>query len=159
MGDNKLFKLMKMKKYLFIAFFFCCLFGCKRFVNDGQFMNSASHSLKDLRKLIIEQGDTAAYYELSIQYLDLGMQDFLVYALIMANKFDYPQAYFDVFDCITYEYIDNYELIDEKTAALAIEYLIKAANMGHEQAQKMVKESAITTHSIDNVTQIKRLYE
>ena len=131
--------------------------SCNNPINNGKFMNSADCSLKELEQLVIEKGDTSAYQEMSIQYLDLRKQEFLFYALVMANKYDYPQAFFDVFDCLTY--LDNYDLMDEKTAALAIKYLILAANMGHEQAQEMISEYDIIESDTNYVAQIKRLYE
>ena len=103
-------------------------------------MNEPTRSEKELKKLILYNGDEDAYDELDIAYLDHSFQEeFLLYALIMANKYDYPQAYFDVFYCLTGIYGDITK-IDVKTAALAIEYLLQANEKGHHQANKMVQE-------------------
>ena len=147
-------------KKIVILLVMSSLFGCRDISkNKAISMNTANQSDAELRQLIIQKGDSCAYDKLSVQYLDYGYQDFLFYAVIIANKYNYPQAYFDLFFCLIYEYIDIYELIDEKTAALAIEYLIKAANMGHKQAQEMISEYDITEFDTNYVTQIKRIYE
>ena len=121
-------------------------------------MNQPSKSLSELKNLV-KEGNTMAYDELSIAFLDEQYSDeFLIYAIIMANKYDYAQAYFDVFDC----FIETFRLdiikIDEQTASLAIAYLEKAAKKGHEQAQEMVKEYSINSEIKDNRKKIIEMF-
>ena len=104
-------------------------------------MNQPAISENELKKIILSDGDKNAYDELSISYLDHPIQEeFLLYALVMANKYDYPQAYFDVFSCLTDIYYGNITKIDDKTATLAIEYLLQANEKGHHQANEIVQE-------------------
>ena len=154
-------KNVKMKKLIFILLAMSSLFGCRDSFKDNAIsMNTAERSDAELRQLIIQKGDSSAYYELSVQYLDYGYQDFLFYALTMANKYNYPQAYYDVYCCITEMYLPaNLYLIDEYTATIAINYLIMAANMGHEHSQEIVREYGITKSATNNVAQIMRIYE
>lgn len=151
-----------MKKIVVICLIVSCVLSCSHSTKEVKSMNSSTRSINELRKLIIENGDTSAYYELYIQYLDFESQDFLVYAMIMANKYDYPQAYFDVFDCLTEPFFQNCtfmdEKMDEKTASIAINYLLLAAEKGHEQAKEMVTKNDITPKESNNVAQIKRIF-
>ena len=123
----------------------------KSIINEEVSMNQTSKSLSELGSLVIDDGDTLAYYDLSVAYLDMSHpEEFLVYALIMANKYDYPQAHFDVYSCLVNVYYSDITKIDEITATLAIKYLKSAAKKGHEQAQEMVKEFSINDKIIDN---------
>ena len=115
--------------------------GCKNNIkNDVKSINSSTRPDSELAQLILQKGDSSAYYELSMQYLDYGYERFLPFALIMANKYDYQQAYFDVFSCLTDIYHSDIAKIDDKTANLAIEYLLQANEKGHHQANEMVQE-------------------
>lgn len=103
-------------------------------------MNQPSMSETDLKMAVIYQGSTSAYYELSNSYLDHNFQEeFLFYAMIMANKYNYPQAYFDVYFLLTLTYSTDFS-IDERTAELALEYLLKAYKKGHNQAKEIVEK-------------------
>jgi hypothetical protein len=123
---------------LTITTFTILLFGLLVSCNNGQqkeevfSMNSPDRPISELVHLALEKGDTAAYYDLFIAYLDYNKGDFLPIALTMANKNDYPQAYYDVFDVILdYNGIrypsDSLKDIDNKSKDLALEYLIMGA--------------------------------
>ena len=71
-------------------------------------------------------------------------EEFLIYALIMANKYDYPQAYFDVYFYLTNVFPDISD-IDEATANMAISYLLKAKDKGHHQAIDIVEKYNISS--------------
>lgn len=91
------------------------------------------------------KGDTNAYEELRVAYLDETFnEEFLIYAMVMANKYDYPQAYWDVFDHLRLMYWSDINQIDEQTATLAIDYLLKASKRGHHQAREEVEEHNVT---------------
>ncbi len=151
--------IVKMKKIIVILLAISSLFGCGDSLNDNAIsMNTANRSDAELRQLIIQKGDSSAYYELSTQYLDYGYQDFLFYALIMANKYNYPDAYMDVFDCLTTEYIDSIEMMDEETAKMAVDYLFKAYDNNQNQAIEFVNDYHIKKRQTDNVSQLKRIY-
>lgn len=90
-------------------------------------MNQPTVSESELKNAVLYKGDKSAYDELSISYLDHSFQEeFLFYALIMANKYDYPQAYFDVYFYLTQAFSSDVNKMDESSANLAIEYLLRA---------------------------------
>jgi TPR repeat protein len=102
-------------------------------------MNDPGVSLSHLEYLALEKGDTDAYETLDIAYLDYPQGDFFPIAKKMADKYDYPQAYFDVYFQLlkptrasgTTLSLDS---CDEKTRKIALSYLIQAYNKGHHQA-------------------------
>ena len=103
-------------------------------------MNDPLISEDSLKNSVLLSGDTNAYYDLSNLYLDKKFQEeFLLYAYIMANKYEYPQAYFDVFKCIMSTFWTDIDSIDEQSAKMGIEYLFKAADKGHLQAQELLE--------------------
>lgn len=129
-----------MKRFIIITFTIL-LFGILASCEKGQqkeeafSMNSPDRPISELVKLALEKGDTAAYYDLFIAYLDYNKGDFLPIALTMANKNDYPQAYYDVFNVILdYNGIqypeDSLKDIDNKSKDLALDYLIMGAKKG-----------------------------
>ncbi|KIA99617.1 hypothetical protein OA93_05595 [Flavobacterium sp. KMS] len=92
--------------------------------------NSASYFQKKLNNLVLmdslskrvtEYGDTIAYFEIQSIYniAEQKRTSALYYALIMANKYNYNQAYYDVYEILNSTEIDN------KTKEIANEYLKK----------------------------------
>jgi len=56
--------------------------------------------INELKELVLLKGDTAAYDELATAYLtDKYNEEYLLYSLVMANKYNYPRAYFQVYEC------------------------------------------------------------
>jgi len=146
---------------------FCSfLFGCNM-ENSNKSNNGAKQSMNnqqttnqsELKKAILLSGDIGAYQSLNTEYLDYAFpEEFLLYAMVMANKYDYPQAYFDVFTCLTDIYLSNLNQLDEKTASLAIDYLLKAYEKGHHQAKDMVEEYEITSNE-NSKQQIEKIFK
>lgn len=72
--------------------------------------------------------------------------DYLRVSMIMANKHDYKQAYYDVYTNLyrmnSYineekeETIESLSALDKETHNFAFKYLEKAANKGHIKAKK-----------------------
>lgn len=129
--------LMKNIKWILIV---SILISCNNSRNDKAIsMNDPGRPLSELKKLAINQGDTDAYYSLSITYLDLPHGDFLPIAEEMAKKHDYAQAYFDVYFQLlkstdapgTTLSLDS---CDEETRNKAIRYLRLAFEKKHEQS-------------------------
>jgi len=88
---------------------------------------------------ILHQGDTSAYKELKVIMLELPPEELFLWAYIMAEKYDYPQAYMDVFYTILwvnndYEYYYFMDIkqstMDEKMRTIALKYLKKAHKKG-----------------------------
>lgn len=148
-----------------VIIFFLFFIGCDM-KNDSTQNNKSERSINqlstnenELKKSILFKGDIDAYNSLGTAYLDYTFQEeFLLYAMIMANKYEYPQAYFDVFTCLTDIYLSDLNQIDDKTASLAIDYLLKAYEKGHHQAKDVVEEYEITSNE-NSKQQIERIFK
>jgi hypothetical protein len=104
-------------------------------------MNQPFQSEDVLKEAVLSDGNIEAYTLLRIAYLDYKIsEEFLLYAIIMAHKYDYPQAYFDVFIALKNVFWTDLTEIDENTAEMAIKYLINASERGHHQAKGMVEK-------------------
>jgi hypothetical protein len=64
-------------------------------------MNSSKNNIEELQKEIMLNGNIEAYSDLMIVYLDYPADDRLFWSMIMANKYDYPEAYYEVYLSIT----------------------------------------------------------
>lgn len=126
-------------------------------MNDPR-RNDPTITFEELRNRVVLNGDVEAYYDLKISYYDRDYsQEILFYSILMANKYDYDQAYYDVFLNLTNIYYHNGWQIDDVTAELAMNYLFKAAEIGHRQATdetKKVIDSGIT----NSAEQVRFLY-
>lgn len=152
---------MKWRLIIFCLLLIGCNMGNNNKSNNEpkQSMNQHTTNQNELKKAILFSGDIAAYQSLNTEYLDYNYpEEFLLYAMIMANKYDYPQAYFDVFTCLTDIYLSDLNQLDEKTASLAIDYLLKAYEKGHHQAKDMVEEYEITSNK-NSKQQIERIFK
>ena len=96
--------------------------------------------IKEILIPLVEQGDIDAYKQLYI-YFSTGQngnstEEILPYALLMANKYNYDRAYFDVFNCLWALYSERtsslclLDSLDETTRNLALEHLQKGAELG-----------------------------
>jgi TPR repeat protein len=121
---------MKIKHNIFIAvFILMILFSChKEKSTYTKSLNTQDRSDDVLKDLALNHGDTVAYEDLSISYLDLPSGLFLPIAEEMANKYKYPQAYYDVYFEL------SFDSCNEKSMAKAIKYLKLAFDKGHFQA-------------------------
>lgn len=136
-----------MKKYVkIVAISFLSFFiNCAEKKTDVEEVDLPLSTIVDIgyyRDLAIEKGDTIAYIELSMEYMESIHYDFLYTALIMANKYNYPEAYFDVYFCLT-DYsnkAENTELsgVDKKTRTLALEYLNEGAKLGDKGCKRIL---------------------
>ena len=85
----------------------------------------------DYVRRVFEQGDTAAYLELWKEPVP-----FLLCAMVMANKYNYPEAFLDVYDRIISPYrgLNNIP-IDTATFNLAYSYLKRGVELGSKPAK------------------------
>jgi hypothetical protein len=121
-------------------------------------MNQLNVNINTLKEAVLNYGDTSAYERLSVAYLDYSVQEeFLFYAMIMANRFDYPQAYFDVYFCLTQAFSRDISKIDDRSAQLAIEFLLKAYEKEHHQAKDIVESYSIKNNNESRV-QIEHIF-
>ncbi|WP_321439036.1 hypothetical protein [uncultured Bacteroides sp.] len=93
---------------------------------------NSTRPIEKLKSLVLLKGDTIAYNELNIAYLEEEYEEeYLTYSLFMANKYNYPPAYFYVYHCLTSIY-ENHRTgkIDKETKSLALKYLSKGVELG-----------------------------
>jgi len=103
---------------------------------------------QDLKEKIINEGDSGSYETLCIYYLDYPVsEEQLFYSIIMAEEYNYLQAYYDAFDCIYLLYRDKPEKISKGLSEMAIKYLLRAAKLGHHQAAWHVERFNITDNT------------
>lgn len=134
---------MRTKMYIILLFILTST-SCKN-KNEERSMNQSLLSQKELERNIKSKGDIDSYNSLKLEYMEsVNKIDFLPWALLMANKFGYQQAYFDVF-WILYEKQKlseecDYSLnrLDNNDKQLALNNLIMAAKLGHLQAKEIL---------------------
>jgi len=128
--------------------------------NDAEYICSlrfSSVSFLNLKKDILSDGNISNYNELKKRLSSESIWDYtLVWSLIMANKYDYAQAYYDVFLCLAT--IKNYkeegffisniymeengvsyfllDHLDETTRVFALDFLNKASEKGVREAKR-----------------------
>jgi hypothetical protein len=92
-------------------------------------VNSPHYSIDGLKESVMVKGDIGSYLKLQSIYRESSSADFLFWAMLMANKSDYPKAYEDVYYCIEENYPPDSTLfkMDDKTRAFALYYLKQAA--------------------------------
>ena len=98
----------------------------------------------ELTKLALDSGDTDAYDDLTIIYLDYEPNSGLLpISLEMANKYNYPRAYLDVYfgvkdtGWVSWDEPLENEL-DSTSIIFAIDYLFQGAKLGSEQCNEYV---------------------
>ncbi|NOU46583.1 MAG: hypothetical protein HOO86_05905 [Bacteroidales bacterium] len=93
--------------------------------------------INELKELILLKGDTVAYDELAIAYLNEKYEEeYLIYSIVMANRYNYHRAYFQVYDCLTSIFEHHVGVIDEETKALAISYIKRGAELKDPESIK-----------------------
>ncbi len=97
-----------------------------------------------LYKLIdtaLDYGDSKAYNKVSNYYLVNDMDEsFLFPALIMANRYHEPAAYFDVYDILcNLRYDSHLEGMDSSSRSMALYYLLKSYELNFSSARFEVK--------------------
>ena len=100
--------------------------------------NDTGYSIEELKQRIITKGDTSAYKNLRIEYLDRKFYDdeILFYSIIMSNKYCYPPAFFDVYFHLTsiYEHNNKIGKIDNRTIKMALDFLNKGVELNDYDA-------------------------
>lgn len=133
---------------------------CSRSENEWFMMNPPPECEDTLKKAVLYEGDPKSYRLLRRAYLHYYTirHEFLFYSIIMAHKYDHPQAYFDVFHNLTKVYWDDLTKMDERSAEMAIEYLIIASEKEHHQAKNMVEKHGINRED-NSKEQILEIYK
>lgn len=147
--------ILKELSWIIIIITFLC--SCNNQEKNERSISSRAHSSVDEKLIeeIICQGHTESYHILLDDYNDNSRyEEILAYALIMANKYDYPQAYFDVFDiltsipnrnaliCASKECLEEgFYCLDDKTKQMAIDYFKQAVYKGNPTASERLLNS------------------
>jgi hypothetical protein len=113
---------------------------------DVKSMNEADKCKFAMEYNIRFHGSISDYESLSLIYFDNSDEyGFLKWAKIMADKYDYTQAYFDVFwsiynkDYNQYDTTYNLDYLKKEEREMALKYLNIASNKGHKQAMYIIK--------------------
>ena len=85
--------------------------------------------LKEFERLIVEKGDSNAYYEYIHSRFSI---DCLPYALIMANKYNYASANVDVYNFLFLGFQNASSEMDFITLDFAMKHLERGSDMGDE---------------------------
>ena len=97
-----------------------------------------------LWKAAIDSGDCEAYGKIGTAYLMTYREvDLYYYSLIMANKYHCAYAYFVMHTILTHEASPDGMTIlsnDKDTKNLALYYLLKAKELGSDEAQFSIEE-------------------
>ena len=91
---------------------------------------NSTRPIKELKELVLLKGDTFAYEELWVAFMNEKYnQEYLIYSIIMADRYNYPHAYFYVYHCLTSVFEYKAGVIDEETKTLAIKYLKRGVEL------------------------------
>jgi hypothetical protein len=90
----------------------------------------------------ITTGDEKIYNDVAGDYiLDQNYEGLLYYSLIMANKYDNPEAHFHIFLILKQSGVKGaFESVDVKTKNLALYHLIKSNELGYGSAKYSIDE-------------------
>jgi hypothetical protein len=128
-------------------------------VKDQAITPGDGYKVTDKDKLlVIEKGDQRAYDHLRYAYLHDPIHDeFLYYAMVMANKYGDAQGCYDTFS-ILLTMRKKIEAIDSDTANVAMMYLLMAYRKRHHQAVDAVEEHSVVYDEATNREQLIRIY-
>jgi hypothetical protein len=114
---------------LILIFSFACKHKKEELCSVITFNNT--RPIEELKQLVLTKGDTVAYDELAIAFMDENFdEEYLIYSIVMADKYNYPRAYYKVYECLT-EVFEHHgsNQIDEATKELAIKYLKRGVEL------------------------------
>jgi len=117
--------------------------------------------INELKELVLTKGDTVAYDELATAFMNEKYpEEYLIYSIIMADKYNYSPAYFQVYYCLTSTFEHHVVPIDIKTKNLALKYLKKGVDLNESQAIRFLSELYMTGKYVSKDTILgKRLEE
>lgn len=110
-------------------------------------------------KINIIKGNITSYEELSTKYFESNYLDMLPYSLMMANKYHYPRAYYDVYEILMVSggCVEDHNLncLDDLTKELALDYL----KLAIEKSDKTASEIFLEYYNKGKSYPIKEFYE
>lgn len=104
--------------------------------------NNSEYSIEELKRKVWVTEDINSYRKLQGAYREMSSENFLFWAMYMANKYDYSKAYEDVYYSIEEKYPPDSAIfnMDEKTRTFALHYLKLAAQKNDTSALDKIKE-------------------
>jgi hypothetical protein len=135
----RLFKFLIGNFLIGLFFFVGCTDSKKKIINGG--LKNSIITDDSLKNLILTKGDTTAYYSLKVDYLDDSNEGLLFWSLVMANKYNFPEAYYDVFFILRNSFNNDWsnkslDNMDNNTREFALKYLTIAANKNSLNAKE-----------------------
>ncbi len=133
---------MKKISVVFLLLFFL---GCTNWDKEDKKVNQNLKPIDSLRMKAILMGDTLAFNNLRIYYLDYPPEDFIPYAIYFAEKYNYPKANYEVYLCLGMSYGQDLGEFSESTMgknqyALALKHLKIAAKADYYDASEILKQ-------------------
>ena len=134
-----------MKHYIAICVFCLFCFSCQNrpenvVVLETIIPGDLCPTDRDSAKyLVFHYGDVQSYKRLRTYYNYVSGEDdleILGYSWLMADTYNYPQAYFDIYFKLHILETYHHKKISPATRQFMIENLKTAAELGHSQAQK-----------------------
>ncbi len=146
----------------------CTLFistcnNSKKNENETISINERNKDADELEKEIKNKGSIEAYQDFSVAYIDDNQfGDFIAMAKIMANKYHYLPAYYDVFISIYNKQgmsvgidtsINDFSLehLNKMDRDTALWYLVKGANNGEKQSKFVLGKYYLKAQKIRNI--------
>ena len=124
----------------FTTLIFCStLFSCEPEIIEVKTMNH-TRPIEVLKELVLIKGDSVAYDELRIAYLNRDdRESYLTYSLFMIHRYNYPRAYLDVYDCLASVSESFGGVMDERTKAMALKYLRRGADLNDYNSLRQLR--------------------
>jgi hypothetical protein len=128
---------------------FCCIFLMLSFActdkRESQIINVSQEEVADINRELmnaINNGDFESYNLVSNYYiLEDKWPEFYFYSLIMANKYNCPEAHYHLYSFLTDKvYIDQVNMYsnDVITRKMSLYHLLKSFELGHEPSKQIV---------------------
>ena len=128
-----------MKLIYILSLITICFFSCKQKTEKPIVVLTMNHTrpINTLKELVLSKGDTTAYNELHTAFMnEKHVEEYLLYSIIMANKYNYHRAYFQVYFCLTSVFKYDVGEMDDETKTLAIKYLKKGVELNDPESTK-----------------------
>jgi len=101
--------------------------------------SSKDKSFVDLKESVVYKGDTTSFKLLKEQFQGTAYPyELLYYAIVMANKYDYVPANYDVYTCVQ-QLVDKAHLeFNERTWMFVSPFLEKGAKAGDNKCKEVL---------------------
>lgn len=141
---KKKYYIYSLKIFLYLICLFIGFGFGTNFYNTSESHRQAQLSKIDsLKKTVIEMGHIPAYHILKNEFRKKRHpQEYLLYSIVMADKYNYAPANYDVYYCLTSVFDSNPSLgkIDKRTKELALYFLERGAKLNDPVAKKEINK-------------------